>query len=56
MSENTNQQMLNSFQLGYSPYGNGSNSQSAIVALGESWAYYKEFVYCYRPRKQFLFL
>jgi hypothetical protein len=25
---------------GYKPYGDGSNSQSAIIALGEGWAYH----------------
>ena len=40
ISENTNQQMFNAFKSGYSPYGDGSNSQSAITALGEGWAYH----------------
>ncbi len=30
----------NVFNSTFSPYGNGSQSYSAIIALGESWAYY----------------
>lgn len=33
-------EIASNISSGYSPYGNGSNSQSAIVALGESWAYH----------------
>lgn len=40
MSENINQQMFNAFRSGYSPYGDGTNSQSAITTLSEGWAYH----------------
>ena len=33
-------EIVSNVTLGYSPYGDGTNSSSPIVALGESWAYY----------------
>ena len=33
-------EIVSNMSSGYTPYGNGANSQSAIVALGESWAYH----------------
>lgn len=33
-------EVISNISSGYSPYGNGSNSQSSIVALGEGWAYH----------------
>lgn len=33
-------EIISNVSSGYSPYGDGTNSSSPIVALGESWAYY----------------
>ncbi len=33
-------EVISNISSGYSPYGDGSNSQSAITALGEGWAYH----------------
>ncbi len=33
-------EIVSNLSSGYLPYGDGTNSSSAIVALGESWAYY----------------
>jgi hypothetical protein len=33
-------EIVNNFSSGYKPYGDGSNSQSEIIALGEGWAYH----------------
>ncbi len=33
-------EIVSNISSGYFPYGDGTNSSSAIVALGESWAYY----------------
>ncbi len=33
-------EIVSNFNSGFSPYGDGTNSSSPTVALGESWAYY----------------
>lgn len=33
-------EIVSNISSGFAPYGDGTNSQSAIIALGESWAYH----------------